>query len=157
DLDLFVVSAGGTGGIRRRWERLRPAVRVTVDPPMIWEGRELRGLFGESCFTAGRSVYSGEGAAKLDVVRLVERPGLYGAAAGLRLLAGHDRLPRPPERDRQEQRIAAWLELVTWWRQALPYLARPGQARAADLSVKLAAESSRVWLWLAHGERAGGR
>ncbi len=165
DIDLAIVTApdGGVGAarVRRRWELLRlhqlPAVGLVVDWPLVYDQAELRGVFGASAFTVERSAYTGGGGAKLDAIRVVERPELYAAGHGLRLVAGLDRLPLAPPRSRQEHRIAAWLELLTWWRHAFPYLADPEQPRAADLSVKLVAESARVWLWLAHGERAAGR
>jgi hypothetical protein len=70
---------------------------------------------------------------------------------------GRDRTPAEPARDPQLRRIAAWLELTYWWQLVFPVCADPAGPRTASLCVKLVAEPARIWLWLAHGERAGGR
>jgi hypothetical protein len=93
----------------------------------------------------------------LDRDRMLARPGLFGSTADWRLLGGPDRRPPEPTRDRQSQRVAAWLELVYWWRWVFPACAQARGPRAADLAVKFVAEPARIWLWLARGEQASGR
>jgi hypothetical protein len=72
-------------------------------------------------------------------------------------LRGRERRPASPPRDPQLRRIAAWLELSYWWQWAFPVCADPTGPRTASLCVKLVSEPARIWLWLAHGVRAGGR
>ena len=73
------------------------------------------------------------------------------------------RLAGPPlalglaPRDRQHERIAAWMTLQAWWRHAYRACAAPDAPWIAYLCVKLVAKQARVWLWLAAGERAGSR
>ena len=168
DLDMVLVPAGDPGApgtaaarIRRRWERLRsafPPVALVVDGPRAHEEAELRELAGQSTLTlgSGGSAYFGDGAT-LDRLRMLERPGLYGATAGWQRLRGPDRRPPEPRRDRQDTRLAAWLELAYWWRLAFLTCAAPVEPRATDMCVKFVAEPARIWLWLVHGERAAGR
>ena len=176
DVDMTVVLAQDPAGpgvscarARRRWQRLDralPVTRLLLDWPRIYDDADLRDLAGASAFTyglhdpggptAGRGAYFGD-RASLDRVRMLERPGLYGATADWRLLAGPDRRPIEPDRDAQSRRIAAWLELLYWWRWVFPFCVDPTQPRTASLCVKLVAEPARIWLWLAHGERAASR
>ena len=148
DLDLALVPArdprapgAAAQRLRRRWERLRrafPPATLVVDWPHVHEDAELDELSGASALTlgladgSGRAGYFGEGAS-LDRVRLLERPGLYDTAAGWRLLTGPDRRPPERPRDRQRTRIAAWLELVYWWRWAFRVCADPVEPRASDM------------------------
>ena len=53
--------------------------------------------------------------------------------------------------------LAAWLELVTWWRWAFTVCVDRSGPRTAHLCLKLVTEPVRIWLWLAHGERVGRR
>jgi hypothetical protein len=88
---------------------------------------------------------------------MLERPGLYGETADWRLVRGRDRRPPEPPRDAQDRRIAAWLDLVNWWQWAFPLCVDASRPFAPQSCVKLVAEPARIWLLLAHGERAGGR
>jgi hypothetical protein len=133
------------------------------DYPLIFEERELREVAGSSALTHGlngagppRASYFGDGASP-GRTRMLERPGLYWSTADWQLLAGPDRRPREPARDDQLRRIAAWLELVYWWRWAFLVCADATGPRTASVCLKLIAEPARIWLWLAHGERAAGR
>lgn len=176
DIDVAVIvvddprTSGRAGDLARlRWQRLRRALPVAdllFDWPRIYDDTELRCLAAASAFTYGldeagepeprRAGYFGE-RSSLDGIRMLERPGLYGATADWRPLSGTDRRPRDPERDTQDRRIAAWLELLHWWRLFFPFCADTTTPRAADLCVKLVAEPARIWLWLAYGERVAGR
>jgi hypothetical protein len=176
DLDLVLVLANGqrpagsaAARVRERWRRLEPRLSLAAgvfDWPRVYEQGELRDFAASSAFTYGLSrasaepsegaAYSGH-RASLDAVRALERPGLYGPTVGWRRLSGPDRLPQEVHRDRHDQRIAAWLELVYWWRLAIRFCVSPIEPRVTDLSAKLIAETARIWLWLAHGERASSR
>jgi hypothetical protein len=166
DIDLAVVLAGDPGGpgtarerAARRWERLRrlPAASLVLDWPRIYEEAELRNLAGASALTYGLDAGGLASPASLDASRMLGRPGSYGATADWRLLTGPDRRPAEPDRDQQSRRIAAWLELVHWWRWVFPACIDPRGPRASDLCVKFVAETARIWLWLVTGERASGR
>jgi predicted nucleotidyltransferase len=166
DVDVALVLAEDPRGpgvarerVAARWMRLRRRFRVTdllLDYPVALEEPELREVVGSSALTHARPTYLG-GTLVQDKIRMLERPGLYGATGYWRLIRGRDRRPAEPERDPQQRRIAAWLELSYWWQWAYPVCADPAGPRTASLCVKLVAEPARIWLWLAHGERAGGR
>jgi predicted nucleotidyltransferase len=173
DIDVAVVLSPDRGGrgvarerVTGRWTRLLRAFRPTdllLDYPLVYEEDELREVAGATALTYGldepgerRAAYNGDGVSE-DRIRLLERPGLYGATDDWRLLTGPDRRPPEPARDAQLRRIAAWLELLSWWRWVFSVCVDPSGPRTADLCVKLVAEPARIWLWLAHGERAGGR
>jgi Nucleotidyltransferase domain len=168
DVDLALVlpaDSGRPGAARQRasarWRALRrrlPVTDLVLDYPLILEEDELREVAGRSALTfdGGRTSYLGAGVGG-DALRMLERPGLYGTTTDWRPLAGPRRLLPEPQRDAQERRIAAWLELVYWWQWAFPVCADPSGPRTASLCVKLVAEPARIWLWLAHGERAADR
>ena len=173
DIDLSLVLAEDPAGrgrargrVQRRWCRLLrvlPWANRILDEPRIHEDGDLRELVGRSALTGGLDdsgcgeVACPSGGASFDDVKLLVAPGLYSATGGWRRLAGPDRRPAEPARDRQADRIAGWLELVHWWRFAFVACADARGPHTAYLCVKLVSESARVWLWLAHGERAGGR
>ena len=176
DVDLVVVLEEGpegpdvrAGRVRGRWDRLQrafPCVRWIVDAPCVYEETELRDLVGSSGLTYGldhnsaaasrQAGYFGE-RSTIDRFRMLTRPGLYAATDGWHRLAGPERRPHEPARDRQQERIASWLELIWWWRLLPPICVDPAGARAADLCVKCVAEAVRLWVLLAHGERTDGR
>jgi hypothetical protein len=173
DVDMAIVLAedpAGPGLARERaaarWQRLRRALRLTdllLDYPLICEDSELAEMSGSSALTYGlaapagkQAAYFGQGAGQ-DRTRMLERPGLYGATADWRLIAGPERRAAEPPRDAQSRRIAGWLELVSWWQWVFPACADPAGPRTASLCTKLVAEPARIWLWLADGERVSGR
>ena len=176
DVDLAIVLASdaarpgaASARARRRWARLDrrlPVARLLLDWPRIYEEEELRDLAGDTVFTYGladraepgadRAAYGG-GRGDMDTMRMLERPGLYGPAADWRLLRGPERRPAAAGRDPQETRIAAWLELVYWWRLVFDACVDPGGPHTSTLCVKLVAEPARIWLWLAHRERVESR
>src|SRR4051794_38746206 len=159
DLALVLTDDDGARRARGRWLRLRravPFVELLVDWPRIYAAPELRRLSGATTYTYEGTVYDAR-AAVSDPVRTLERPGLHGTTSGWTLVAGSDLRPPARELDAQELRLRAWLELVYWWRLIVPFCVDPALPRAADVAVKLVAEPARIWLWLAHGERAESR
>jgi hypothetical protein len=151
---------------RQRLFRLLPAAELLVEGPMVYDAGALRELVGTSALTFGLDDHANRGGpsagyfgrhATFDWLRTLERPGLYATTADWRLLRGPDRRPRAPARDSQSRRIAAWLELVYWWRWVFPACIDPAGPRTAALCLKLIAEPMRIWLWLTHGEATSTR
>ena len=178
DVDVALVlredpEGAGIAGERAtdRWQRLRgrfPSADLLLDYPRIYEEPELTEAMGATALTyglggagsgdTGRPMgYLAGAGVRADVVRILERPGLYGSTADWRLLKGPDRRPPEPSRDSQQQRIAGWLELAYCWRWAFLLCTVPTGPRSATLCVRTAAEPARIWLWLEHGERASSR
>lgn len=164
DIDLAIVTPGPADRIRDRWgaiQRRLPWIDRLLDRPLIFEADELADVVaGGNALTyglgRGAPAYFGE-RPNVDWTRTLEHPGLSGPIAGWRLLRGGDRLPAPATRDEQDERMAAWLQVVLWWRWAFLFCDQPRTPRSADVCVKLVAEPARAWLWLAHRERADGR
>jgi hypothetical protein len=88
---------------------------------------------------------------------LHERPGVYGPMEDWRLVAGPERRPSGGSWDLHRRRMAAWLELQTWWSRTVSLSVRPDAMGAAYLAVKLVAEPARIWLLLTEGERCESR
>ena len=175
DVDTAVVLPDGhapreTADARvcRRWRRLSrmlPFVELLVERPVVYDEGSLRELAGASALTYGfdrreggqlAAGYFGPHAT-FDWLRQLERPGLHGLGADWRLLRGPDRRPAVPPHDAQTRLIAGWLELLFWWRWAVPACMEPRGPRTAALCAKLIAEPTRIWLWLAHGEKCRSR
>jgi hypothetical protein len=53
--------------------------------------------------------------------------------------------------DAQSLRIAAWLELQFWWRQAMWYALVPTDQHSPYMCFKLVVHSARTWLAIEHG------
>ncbi len=165
DVDMAVVVPSRPGELgsahavaSRRWRRLArmfPGARRLVDLA-IYEEAELADAVRSSTFTADRALHPGL-KRLLDTGGLRTRPGLYGPLEDWRLLRGPDRRPPVPARDRQDERMAAWLELQFLWRCVFPLCVNPAAAHAPYMCVKLVADPVRMWLWIAHGERFTGR
>jgi hypothetical protein len=173
DIDVVVVVANDPAGagraserVRRAWHRAArraPGLARAFGEPRVVDDAELADLVATSAFTYGlgparrtRAAYLPD-ASLADRLRVLERPGLYGVTDDWRLLAGRERRPAEPARDEDERRVAAWLELQFYWRLVFPALLDPDGPRTPFLCVKLISEPARIWLWLAHGERAGTR
>jgi hypothetical protein len=168
DVALVLPGSGAVARVRQRWERVHrrfPSADLLLDYPRIYREPELRDAVGASALTYGLDPGDGGAdrpvgyltGASPDVVRLLERPGLYGATADWKLLAGPERRPVEPVRGRQAERVAAWLELAYWWRLGFDLCTLPEGPRSATLCVRTVAEPARIWLLLAHGERVGSR
>ncbi len=160
DIDMIVVLPDQSPGhacphARRRWRRLCrvvPGLGHLVQPT-IYEETELGRAIASSTLTADRAVHLGS-RPDCDEASLRFRPGLYGPMRDWRHLAGADcRPPALPLQDEHQRRIAAWLELQRWWREAFYACAHPGGPRLPYLCVKLVAEPVRIWLWLVYGEQ----
>jgi hypothetical protein len=167
DIDLLVVIPGtkersGTESERHRsrWRhlcRLVPPLRDLLPDVAFYEDAELREATTGSVLTYGlehdvqahadRAAFLGS-AAPADEFGLRSRPGLYGPTSDWRPIRGPDRRPRIDAPDRQDRRIAGWLELQFWWSFAFGLAADPERPRSAFLCVKLIAEPARIWLSL---------
>ena len=169
DIDLAVVVPADPGRpgcarrrILRRHERLRAVlprlIGRVLDLPLVVEAAELEEIGGASALTLGMPHrFGGDGVASAayfgtsshhDRLRLLERPGLRGMTADWRRVLGPRlQLPAPPTRP-SDMRIAAWMELQSWWRWLLQACLQPEQPSTAYLCVKLVAEPARIWLAL---------
>jgi hypothetical protein len=165
DVDLALVAPQGAERARSRWDALRsriPGLDRVIDWPFVFAERDLPDLVGACSLTYGldgageRAAYFGE-RPTVDWIRVLERPQPRSLTADWRLLRGPELRPREPPRDAHAERLAAWLEVLYWWRWAALFCDRPQEPRSADLCVKLVAEPARAWLWLVHGEEAQGR
>jgi hypothetical protein len=164
DIDLAIVTPGAADRLRARWgglQRRLPWIDRLLDRPLIFDEAELVDVAtGGSALTyglgRGASAYFGE-RPNVDWTRTLEHPGLDGPIAGWQLLRGPDRRPEPAPRDDQDERLAAWLHVLLWWRWVFLFCDQPRTPRAADVCVKAVAEPARAWLWLAHRERAESR
>ena len=160
DVDLAVVLADSAHGhhecpaVRRRWARLCrlvPGLSHLVQPT-VYERRELEDALAATTLTTRGAIHLAP-AAPCDPAGLRYRPGLFGPLSDWRHVAGARNVStatRP--QDGHQRRIAAWLELQRWWREALFACANPGGPRLPYLCVKLVAEPARIWIWLVHGE-----
>jgi predicted nucleotidyltransferase len=168
DLDIAVVVPDDPGGslaehdrIKRRWRRViraLPLVGTLAEPVIAYEQTELRAAFSSTILTYGLESSAGTPATAPaamfgidpphDEAELRARPGVVGPAHDWRLIAGPERRPAPPAVDRQRQRIAAWLELQYWWREAFHACANPERPWAAYTCAKMVAEPARIWLAL---------
>jgi hypothetical protein len=169
DIDLVILLDGGTAdpaSVQRRRERLARRVPVfaqLVDRPLACRVDELRRLLGHSAYTwragdhVGEAPPHGDRSAGIDRDRLLERPGLYDTTGGWRLVAGRERRPVEQPRTPGEQALAAWLELVFYWKRAFGVVSDPSPAHAAALCVKLVSEPARIAVWLEHGGRVASR
>jgi hypothetical protein len=169
DVDLVILLDGGTAdaaAVHRRRERLArhvPVLAQLVDRPRTYRVEELDRLLGRTAYTwrigdeAGGASPEADLSAGIDRDRMLERPGLYDTTGDWRLLAGRERRPAERPRTPGEQAIAAWLELVYYWKRAFGLVADPSPAHAAALCVKLVSEPARIALWLEHGERVSSR
>jgi hypothetical protein len=176
DVDLIAVvpddPSGGLGEhrrLKRRWRRARRLVppvagRLISDVP-TYEHGELRNAVDSSILTSG--LREGEAAASdavlfgsdppHDEAELRARPGLDGPTATWRLISGPEARPPLPARNRQDLRLAAWLELQFWWRTAYDAIADPARPWTAYSCVKMVSEPARIWLGLIDQPTYGSR
>jgi hypothetical protein len=161
DIDLPVVFPDPESAAlaRHRWARLArlvPGLGHLVQPT-IYDRAELALVSSAPTLTVSEPVHLGP-APPHDEAYLRFRPGLFGQLCDWRpLTARTRRIPPASGQDADQRRLAAWLELQRWWREAFFACAHPGGPRLPYLCVKLVAEPARIWLWLVHGERVTGR
>jgi hypothetical protein len=168
DVDLVILLKAqsdprdvAAGRVRRRWQRLGRLFPM-VDLPRVYEEADLRELVGSSVLTYGLDSPGGERShvresEGFDRLRLLLRPGLHTTVGDWHRLAGPERRLAEPDCDPQQQRIAAWLELVFWWRILFRAVIEANEPRPSDVCIKCIAEALRILVWLAHGERIDGR
>jgi hypothetical protein len=163
DIDLALLAPGDVEPARRRWNALlirAPWLDRLIDRPFVFDLSEFAAV-SSGCaltygLTDGEAMYFGE-RPSVDWIRTLEAPGLHGGPEDWRLVRGPDRRLAPVGRDEQDERLAAWLHVLLWWRWAFVFCDQPHTPRSADVCVKLISEPARAWLWLAHRERADGR
>ena len=140
-----------------------PGLTRLVELPMIYGATEITELTGPSYATWGLDLHPASrpafapAPALLDWRRRLERPDLYDDLGDWRLIRGVDLRPPTTPRSRDEELIAAWLELCFWWWCALEAANDPMRQHVGVLCKKLVAEPERVRLWLECRERPGGR
>lgn len=163
DVDLILVVPDSLGSearkhARERWEQLAgaaPALR-RIAVLAVYRQTELADTARSSLLTYGLDCSGGgtvgDGAAPRSHA-LALRPGLYGATADWRRVAGPERRPPIAEPSGGARWAPAWLELQCWWRYAFWACREADVWACADLCVKLVAEPARIWLWIEHGVR----
>jgi hypothetical protein len=168
DVDMIAVVAADANPrkdrLRRAWKRLCTAVPFLSNLVYLftYDSEELTAASSSSCLTfsltssAEKAAYLGK-RPLADEMGLLERPGLFGPTHDWRRVRGLDRRPPEHTHDRQEQRIAAWLELQLWTRYLYAACADPTPAQIPYMCVKLVVEPARVWLWIAHGRKLSRR
>lgn len=106
---------------------------------------------------SARAAFAG-GSAPRDSAALLERPGLRPPGQDWRRLRGSE-IAEARHASRQDERIAAWLELQYRWKLAYTMLGlrEPSRQTVTARIATLVAEASRIWLWLAAGEHVPGR
>lgn len=164
DADLVIVAPDADGAararVRERWRALcrRVPLLPTVVELAVYERGELTRATSAPTFTYGlgpdgppRAAYTGP--ERLAEPGLLEGPGLFGPMTGWRKLGRGEPLPEAPAYDRQTTRMAAWLQLQSWWRFAFRTSMGPSGPRSAFTCLKFVSEPVRLLLWLEHGER----
>ena len=163
DLDLVAVSRDQDG--RKQMERdlarlyrAAPTLRRLMAHTGLYDRAELDAVTSSTFLTygCGTGEASFLGAGVRDPMILLERPGLGGPARDWRRLRG-PLAARPIARTRQDERIAAWLELQHRWKLAYSRWADPPSYATAAGVATLLAEIARIWLWLVAGEDVTGR
>lgn len=174
DVDLVLVAGGSPveeqrartlaaqrwRSLRRRFPRLARGLGLAV-----YGQRDLEDEDGGTCLTYGLDpgAPTGDGVGYLRTGRPADElyrrihPGIYGPGRTWRRVRGAPRTRLGPVESAAYRRQAAWLELQWWWRFAFDMCTSARPDFAAYLAFKLVAEPARIWLWLAHGERARGR
>lgn len=165
DFDMVVVAPGlpSRPGARRerlarhiaRLERIVPGRPREVLEIAVCEEEDLRRTAAATVLTQGLDDGAPSGLLAdvgwQIVAELQERPGVGGAIARWRRIAGPEQRPEQPFVERDHRRLAAWLELQYWWRHAMRGCLEPSMPFAAHLCVKLVVEPLRAWLWLEEG------
>lgn len=164
DIDLVAVAPDQTARERlvrsaEQMYRAVPMLRRLAAHVWLYDRMELEAVasspFPTYGLDGGLAAFNGREAIP-DPMGLLERPGLRGPAGEWRRLRGRG-APLRPARDRQDERLAAWLELQYRWKWAyLMDLDGPSPAVAAR-TASLVADTARIWLWLVAEEDVPGR
>jgi GT2 family glycosyltransferase len=164
DVDLVCVAPDRRGSeeLARRAERMHrsvPLLRRLVSDVWIYERGQLGAATSRPYPTyeleSGRAAFVGPDVLH-DPMGLLERPGLAPPADEWRRLRG-SQAPPIPDRDRQDERLVAWLELQYLWRWAFLASSEPWNYALAGRMVTLVAGAAQTWLWLARSESVPGR
>ena len=163
DMDLVIVTADGAARarVKERWDSL--CRRAPLAPHLIELAVVERGELEQTA--CGSALTYGLGSAEAAYLGpepiaervLLEGRGLYGPMADWRPLGRADTAPPGRPTDDQSRRLAAGVELQSWWRYAFRACTREAGPRTAYLCVKFVSEPIRVLLWLEHGERVDDR
>ncbi|MEA2374630.1 MAG: hypothetical protein QOD53_1093, partial [Thermoleophilaceae bacterium] len=164
DVDLVILAPDSGGAararVRDRWRALCAHLPLlpSVIELAVYERGELARATSAPALTYGLERAGPPGAAyrgpeALAETGLLDGPGLYGPMAGWRALGASGAVPPAPAYDRQTTRIAAWLQLQSWWRFAVHTCVAPPGPRSAFTCVKFVSEPVRLLLWLTRGER----
>jgi predicted nucleotidyltransferase len=169
DLDLAVVVPRdrSPGAARQALESRRDRLWRLVPflAPYVWvavyEEEELAraqtvSLAQTASGSDGQTLFFGR-SPLADDLTLSSRPGLPGRVHTWKLLSGADLRGAPRPRSRDEDRLAAWLELQAWWLWAVQACLDPSTPGRSSLCVKLVAEPCRILLWLQHREELQSR
>ncbi len=149
DLDLAVVVERGSSPdpLRARWGRVAgavPPLARLVD--MSFHREDELAAAAASTYLTHRLRTADSIGGRLDstgyVLIRAEDPAEW------RVIAGPDRRPPRAARGPGDLRVAAWLEMQCWWRQAFAIAANPARPDAARMCVKLLAEPARTYLAL---------
>lgn len=167
DIDLVIVVFDQRDRVlvRRRWQalcRAAPILRGLFPHLWVYEQADLRESQSAPYVTyglgeAGRAAAFLGHAPLADQMGLLERPGILGPGTDWKRVRGAPPNPPATPRDRQRERVDAWLELQYRWRFAFAVCLDPASYYAASHSAMLVAETARLWLWLSRGELVRGR
>jgi hypothetical protein len=149
--------------VRRRWNSLTGRAPGLADLVSlgVYEDPELEDAARATFLTANLDPKHRQGPSSgplfgpgryQDDLWLRVRPGIYGAATDWRRVAGPERREALAPLDEQDRRIAVWLDLQYWWRQAMVHAIRPSR-HTVSLCVKLVGEPARMLLRLRSGAR----
>lgn len=171
DLDMIAVTptrAGARGSEREpAGDRMRRTLsRMGLPDDVVhfaaMEDEAVRAAAHATTYTYGLdrdqppALYHGRDALWLSGTRLLHGPGLSGAGADWRRVAGPERRPPVGAVARTRRPLIAWLAMQSLWRFAFYACLWPGP-RAPYLCVKLSAEALRALDWLEGGVPIQGR
>jgi hypothetical protein len=158
DIDLAVVIERGSSPdpLQARWRRVAhaaPPLERLVDVSFHGDD-ELAAAAASTYLTYGlrgsphgppRRIADSIGGRLDDTAHVLMRAEDPGAWL---VIAGPDRRPPRATRGPGDRRVAAWLEMQCWWRQAFAISADTARPDAARMCVKLLAEPARTYLAL---------
>jgi hypothetical protein len=149
DLDLYAVVTDRPRieARLRRFERVAPTLAKFAHAS-VYDDVELRDSASSTLLTSPGAIFDDP----RHHYGLRSRPGAGEPLARWRRIAGPERRPRLPARDRDAQLVAAWLELQCWWRHAVWACHSDDPTLGTSVCLKAVAEPIRTWLWLFDGD-----